>query len=146
MLLRSTPRTFLDASLANVASSRQVRSPDRRAGQHHLSKGDGVPSGCASAIRWHRAVIVGNCSVDAPGSTDTLVLDDLDAGPNVYPDLARLGGDGTLVWRAVTWDARPLLWLEFWVDHDVVVARSWSCYLVHFDLATGAEVSRIFAK
>ena len=67
-------------------------------------------------------------------------------GPKVNANLARVSPGGAGVWRAEPPDAEPDAWTSARIEGDEVVACSWSCYEVRLELATGRELSRVFAK
>jgi hypothetical protein len=56
------------------------------------------------------------------------------------------GADGSVDWRALPPEGASDAWVTVYLDGNEVVANSWSCWRVRFDLATGIETSRLFTK
>ncbi len=85
--------------------------------------------------------------IDIPGTTDSLVLEDYWTGPKVFTNLHRVRHDGTHVWDAPPpLPTSPDSWTQAALDGALVVAYSWSGFVVKLDLDSGREMSREFVK
>lgn len=85
--------------------------------------------------------------VEIPGTADVLVMTDYLNERGIHANLyrSRRHDDSWRdVWRAVPQGGDPDAWTEFTLDGSVVKARSWSDFMVSFDLDTGEELSREF--
>jgi hypothetical protein len=85
--------------------------------------------------------------IDIPASEDSLVLLDYWDGPKVFANLSRVRADGTEVWTAPPpLPTSPDAWTQVRIESGLVVAHSWSGYVVHLDVETGQERLREFVK
>ena len=81
-----------------------------------------------------------------PGSTDLLELTFADV-PGHIQKVSRVTTQGRVVWA----NEPPLgpnndSWTEARVKDDQLLAFSWSCYRLRYDLVTGRELDRVFTK
>jgi hypothetical protein len=79
-----------------------------------------------------------------PGSDDEVVLLDYLNDPGVHDNLFRVRPTQEVVWRVTPPGDDPDGWTEARIEGDMVIARSWSDYVVRFDVETGKELSREF--
>lgn len=76
-----------------------------------------------------------------------LTLDDAPGAPGYYGRITRLREDGSSAWTVGLPDLGAAdAWTDVRIESDAVLAHTWSCYLVTFDLATGVERGRTFTK
>jgi hypothetical protein len=54
--------------------------------------------------------------------------------------------DGSTVWEALPPDGERDAWASVSVGPQIAVGPSWSGWVVHYELATGAETERRFTK
>lgn len=54
--------------------------------------------------------------------------------------------DGTIKWQALPPGGEGDAWVSVQVEGASVVANSWACWRVVYDLATGTETERTFTK
>jgi hypothetical protein len=90
-------------------------------------------------------------TVALPGSTDVIVLFDVEAmmsatpGRASYSNLARVTENGRDVWRATPPDQTDYF-LDFALSGDTLRASTFSGYQVRVDLRTGALLATKFIK
>lgn len=85
-------------------------------------------------------------SMPIPDSDDTLDLAPTDDGLG-YAESTRRGSDGSVRWTAIPPKVEPQdAWTVVRLEGPLVIANSWSGYLVQFDLETGDEIARTFTK
>lgn len=85
--------------------------------------------------------------IPLPGSDDILDLEPTSDGFGYTASITRRGPDGAAAWTALPprGDMQDA-WTTVRVDGKEVVANSWSCFEVRFDLDTGREIARQFTK
>lgn len=88
------------------------------------------------------------CQVLAvPGSDDAIVLLDYMAKPENFANLLRLRADGSVRWRAAAPErTAPDSFVDMSALPGLVMAHSWSGYLVTLDIATGEIGGEAFTK
>ena len=86
-------------------------------------------------------------AIAIPGSEDVLELAPTADGLGYTASITRRRGDGSAAWTALP-PQREIddAWTAVRLDGPQVVANSWSCFEVCFDLATGEEIARLFTK
>ena len=54
--------------------------------------------------------------------------------------------DGSIAWQALPPAGGRDVWVSVALEGDSVVANSWSCFRVVYDVTTGSETARHFTK
>lgn len=79
------------------------------------------------------------------GSEDTLDLASNDMG--YAASITRRRPDGSSVWTVLPPEgSRQDSWVAVRLEGPLVIANSWSCYLIHLDLETGREIVKKSTK
>lgn len=77
------------------------------------------------------------------GSGEVEVTEDKDG---YIPLILCRNADGTVRWQAEPPDGEQDAWVSVQVEDGTVIARSWSCWAVTINAATGEEAQRHFTK
>jgi hypothetical protein len=94
-----------------------------------------------------QAVLVSETIVLVPGSHDSIVLlTDWTEEQALQGNLLRRVDDGAEVWRVRPKHPPPDWFTSARIESGEIVAFSFSGYEVRIDLATGAELGRVFVK
>lgn len=85
--------------------------------------------------------------IQLPSSDDVLEMAPTTDGIGYTANIVRRRRDGTAAWTALPprGDVQDA-WTNVQVSEKEVVANSWSCFQVRFDLDTGREIDRQFTK
>ncbi|GAA0610851.1 hypothetical protein GCM10009547_11110 [Sporichthya brevicatena] len=81
-----------------------------------------------------------------PDSSDRIVLDDYMTSVSTGGNLARLDASGAELWRALPVGDIQDAWVNVAIEGPRLRAATWAGWSVVLDIATGAEISRLFAK
>jgi hypothetical protein len=60
--------------------------------------------------------------------------------------IVRREPDGSVTWRVLPPEGPQDAWVRVRLSGDEVVANSWSCWLVHVEILTGAVIQRVFTE
>jgi|HubBroStandDraft_1064217.scaffolds.fasta_scaffold1214561_1 outer membrane protein assembly factor BamB len=80
------------------------------------------------------------------GSNDCIVLCDPGAQPRGFKNLFRVTPNGDVAWEADLPSSGEDFYLSVRYTNDVVLANTWSGFLVQLDLNTGRVARRTFVK
>jgi hypothetical protein len=84
-------------------------------------------------------------AIRIPNCNDTLDLAPAEDGLGYAASIIRRRRDGLVIWTAVPPEPQDA-WTVVRLEGLRVIANSWSCYLVEFDLETGGEIARTFTN
>lgn len=85
-------------------------------------------------------------SIDLPNGEGPVVLFEQEMAPGCQENLVCFGPDESARWRAKLPSDPRYCFVAVWLDCDVVLANSMSCYAVWIDPATGRTLRTQFTK
>jgi hypothetical protein len=92
-------------------------------------------------LRHHRQHDAGN-----PLPNDRGQLELPDTGDGYISAVICRRPDGSVGWQALPPEGDGDAWVTVFLEGDAVVANSWSCWRVLYDMTTGTETARHFTK